>query len=68
MYEKNGSIFLKDYLGIAYNLEDVTDDGELFDPLKGWVPYFFLYEDIDTIRHISSGLYKYPIKRLFVRR
>jgi len=52
----NDSVFLKDYLGIVYNLEDVTDDGELFDPVKGWFPYFFLDEDIHTIRHFSSAL------------
>jgi hypothetical protein len=55
VFEKNGSIFLKDYLGINYNLEDVTDDGELFDPVRGWFPYFYLNSDIDTIRHFSSG-------------
>jgi hypothetical protein len=54
VFEINGSIFLKDYLGVTYNLEDVTDDGELFDPRRGWFPFFFLSEDIHTIRHFSS--------------
>jgi hypothetical protein len=54
VFENSGSVFLKDYLGIIYNLEDVTDDGELFDPVKGWFQYFFLYEDIHTIRHFSK--------------
>lgn len=54
VFEKNGATFLKDYLGITYNLEDVTDDGELFNPIRGWFPYFFLSEDIHTIRHFSN--------------
>jgi hypothetical protein len=69
VFERNDSIFLKDYLGIIYNLEDVTDEGELFDPVKGWFPYFFLTEDIHTIRHFSNtNIAQQGVKRNFFTR
>jgi hypothetical protein len=52
VYEKEGLIYLLDYIGRTYNYEDVTDDGEVFDPLEGWKEWFFLKEDIHIIRKI----------------
>ena len=54
VYEKDGLIYLLDYIGRVYNYEDVTDDGEAFDSLEGWRQRFFLEEDIHIIRNILT--------------
>jgi hypothetical protein len=52
VYEKDNEIYLLDYIGRTYIYEDVTDDGEVFDPLEGWRQWFFIDEDIHIIRKI----------------
>lgn len=42
--------FLRDYEGILYNFEDVTDDGLVFHPVKGWTQKFFLKQDLEVLR------------------
>ena len=54
VYEKDGLIYLLDYIGRIYNYEDVTDDGEVFDQFEGWKEWFFLEEDIHIIRNILT--------------
>jgi len=45
--------FLRDYEGTLYNFEDVTDDGLVFHPVKGWTQKFFLEEDLEVLRSIT---------------
>ena len=42
--------YIRDYIGRVYKFEDVTDDGLLFTPLKGWIQMFFMEEDHEIIR------------------
>ena len=50
----NGQIQITDYLGNSYNMEDVTDDGEVFNIKTGWRQQFYLSEDIEIIRKYSK--------------
>lgn len=52
--KENEQIFITDYLGNRYNMDDVTNDGEVFDKKKGWYQQFYLSEDIDIIRKYSQ--------------
>ena len=49
VYEKDSIIYLLDYIGRIYNFDDITDNGELFDPIIGWKQWFFLEEDIQIL-------------------
>jgi hypothetical protein len=53
IYEEDGQWFLKDYEGVVYSFEDVTDDGEVFDANLGWFVKFYLDNDIEIIRSAS---------------
>jgi hypothetical protein len=46
--------YIRDYIGRVYRFEDVTDDGLLFLPSKGWIQMFFLDEDQKIIRDAAS--------------
>jgi len=52
IYEKDNEIYLLDYIGRIYNYDNVTDDGEVFDPFEGWKQWFFLDEDIHILRNV----------------
>ena len=56
IYEEDGQWFLKDYEGVIYNFEDVTDDGEVFDLCLGWIVKFYLDSDIEIIRDASFAI------------
>ena len=56
IYNQDGEWLVKDYEGYIYKFEDITDDGELFSPLKGWTQKFYLEEDILIIRYSSLKL------------
>jgi hypothetical protein len=45
--------FLRDYEGTLYNFEDVTDDGLVFHPVKGWTQKFFLKQDLEVLRSMT---------------
>ena len=48
------SIVIEDYIGRAYDFDNVTNSGEVFDSLNGWVPHFFLEEDLALISVLSE--------------
>ena len=56
-------IVIEDYIGRIYDFDNVTNSGEVFDAAVGWVPQFFLKEDIAIITAISekycTSLYTY---------
>lgn len=61
IYEEGGYWFLKDYEGTIYNFEDVTNDGEVFDPVLGWIQKFYLQTDIHIICDASFVIYHHLI-------
>jgi len=56
IYKISESWYILDYIGRIYRFEDVTDDGLVFNPLKGWAQAFFLDEDLETIREAAMVL------------
>lgn len=48
------SILIEDYIGRVYNFDNVTNAGEVFDSAFGWVPHFFLEEDLALLTVISE--------------
>jgi len=50
VYKIEDDWFIKDYEGNVYNFDDVTDDGLVFDPRKGWYQKFYCKNDILIIR------------------
>jgi hypothetical protein len=48
------NITIEDYNGRTYDLDDVTDSGEVFDPVRGWIKHFFLEEDLAIITFIAE--------------
>jgi hypothetical protein len=50
--------FLRDYEGIHYNFDDVTDDGLVFHPLTGWTQKFFLEDDLHVLHSINLEKHK----------
>ena len=61
IYRENGTWLIKDYINRVYRFEDVTDDGEVFNPAIGWTQMFFLEKDIDVIRDAAQVIYSPPI-------
>ena len=58
VFEKDGSWFIKDYESNIYNMDDVTDDGEIFTS-EGWIKKFYDDKDLEIIRcsaHVISQL------------
>ena len=52
---------IKDYINRVYRFEDVTDDGEVFNPTVGWTQMFFMEKDIGVIRDAALIIYSSPI-------
>jgi hypothetical protein len=48
------SIVIEDYIGRLYDFDNVTNAGEVFDSAVGWVPHFFLEEDLTLISVLSE--------------
>jgi hypothetical protein len=46
------SWFIRDYENIIYNMDDVTDDGEIFTS-EGWIRKFYDDKDLEIIRYSS---------------
>jgi hypothetical protein len=61
IYKEGDDWLVKDYISRVYRFEDVTDDGEVFDPATGWTQMFFLEEDIAVIREAARVIYSPPI-------
>ena len=59
IFQTGDNWFLRDYEGILYNFEDVTDDGLVFHPLTGWTQKFFLEEDLEVLRNTSRSISNY---------
>jgi hypothetical protein len=47
-------ILIEDYIGRTYDFDNVTNSGEVFDSMQGWVQQFFLEEDLAVITVISE--------------
>ena len=47
-------IVIEDYIGRTYDFDNVTNSGEVFDSAVGWVPHFFLEDDLAIITAISE--------------
>ena len=61
IYKEGDDWLVKDYINRVYRFEDVTDDGEVFNPGVGWTQMFFLEKDIDVIREAALVIYSPPI-------
>jgi hypothetical protein len=59
IFQIGDNLFLRDYEGILYNFEDVTDDGHVFHPLTGWTQKFFLEEDLEVLHNASRSISNY---------
>jgi len=59
IFQIGDNLFLRDYEGILYNFEDVTDDGLVFHPVKGWTQKFFLERDLEVLRSITLEMKEY---------
>jgi hypothetical protein len=59
IFQIGDNLFLRDYEGILYNFEDVTDDGLVFHPLTGWTQKFFLEEDLKVLHNTSRSISNY---------
>ena len=49
VFQKDNSWFIRDYENIIYNMEDVTDDGEIVTS-EGWIQKFYDDKDLEIIR------------------
>jgi hypothetical protein len=47
-------ILIEDYIGRTYDFDNVTNSGEVFDSIHGWIQQFFLEEDLALITVISE--------------